>query len=463
MQMQARRRLASTELVPLAACAAGGLALGAAYALSAKARSPFTLPTWLVLAGAIVAAYRRPEIGLAAGLVLVPASTFGYKPDLLPLSSLLIVWSAYVALVAYRKRRSLQERLPASAIAVLLVLYICTAMLSVTQASSLHASAHVIARLLTAMLFFGATVLAVTDRRSLLWVLGGMTASAALVGAHATLDYLSGAHGAGFITTSGQLIGRATAGFGQPNQLGGFLVLLAPLAAAAAFMVRRGRTGFAVAALLAAFGVYASFSRGALIGLAIVPFVFLRGWRLWLAGPLLVLIVLLSAPTAVRDRFATLSSSGAEVGTRTDIWRAALTIWEQHPVLGVGVGGFPLAYAATPIPGKLFLPNTVFQPPPHAHNLFLNILAEQGIIGFVVFLLVILIALRACVRLRAGPERFERILGTGLLAALLAFMVHNLFDVTLFDSVTGPYVFVLLGLVAAAGLMTSPRMPAPAR
>jgi O-antigen ligase len=152
------------------------------------------------------------------------------------------------------------------------------------------------------------------------------------------------------------------------------------------------------------------------------------------------------------------------VGTRTDIWRAAVTIWEQHPVLGVGVGGFPLAYAETPIPGKLFLPNTVFQPPPHAHNLFLNILAEQGIIGFVVFLLVVLIALRACVRLRAGPDRFMRMLGTGLLAALLAFLVHNLFDVTLFDSVTGPYVFVLLGLVAAADLMMRPAgMPAPAR
>ena len=455
-----RRRPGLAEGLTLSAFGAVAFVLGGTYAVGAEAMSLTAVPGVLVLGIAIVATYRRAEIGIAFGLLLVPAGTLGFHSDVVSLSTLLLAWSVYIAVVAYRQRRAAHDHWQTPAIGIILVLYLCTAVLSVSQASNLHAAAHVVARLLTATLFFAGTVLAVRDRRSVIWVLGAMAAAGFLVGAHAVLDYASGVSGAGFFSTSDQLISRATAGFGQPNQLGGFLVVIVPLAAAGALMVRRGRVAFGTAALVASFGVYASFSRGALIGLAVVPFVFLRGWKVWVLGPLLVLVVVVSAPSAVRERFGTLGSSGAEIGTRTDIWRAAVSIWEQHPLLGVGVGGFPVAYAESPIPGKLYLPNTVFQPPPHAHNLFLNLLAEQGIVGFLVFAALIVVALRTAIRLRAGPERFMRLLGTGLLAALLAFLVHNLFDVTMFDSVTGPYVFVLFGLFAAAGQMAADRTEA---
>ena len=434
--------------------AVAGLGLGALYALSAGLASPMALPAALIFSAAVIAAYRRPEIGIAFGLLLVPLSTFGIKPGPVSLSTLLLLWSAYVAAVAYRRRRSHAEPIVMPVIAGAWLMFLGTAVLSVTQASGMSAAGHVIARLTTSSLFFLATVLTVRDRRTMLWVLGAMTGVGLLVGGHAVLDYLSGSQsGAGFITTSGQLIGRQTAGFGQPNQLGGFLVVIAPLAAVGAFLARRGRAGFAAAALLAAFGVYVSFSRGALIGLAVVPFVFLRGWRLWAVGPLLILVVYLSAPAAITARFATLSSSGAEIATRADIWRAAEAIWIRHPFLGVGVGGFPHAYATVPIPDKLYLPDTIFVPPPHAHDLFLNLLAEQGILGLVAFVVLIGMLARAAQRMRAAPGRDLRLLGSALLAALLAFLVHNLFDVTMFDSVTGPYVLVLFGLLAAGGAM----------
>jgi O-antigen ligase len=450
------RPITGADAAVVAGLAAGGLGLGAVYALSAGGVSPMLLPAILVFAIAVALAYRRPEIGIAFGLLLVPLSTFGIKPGPLSLSTLLLIWSAYAAAVAYLQRRRLHEPIAVPAVAAIWLVYIGSALLSVTQATDLSAAGHVIARLITSSLLFAATVLAVRDRRTMMWVLGAMTTAGFLVGGHAVFDYLTGASsGAGFITTAGQLIGRETAGFGQPNQLGGFLVVIAPLAAVGTFLARRGRPFFAATTVLAALGVYVSFSRGALIGLAVVPFVFLRGWRLWLIGPLLILVVFLSAPGAITARFATLSSSGSELATRTDIWRAAEAIWVRHPILGVGVGGFPQAYATVPIPDKLYLPATVFVPPPHAHNLFLNVLAEQGVIGLLALLALVVVAGRTALRMRAGPDRETRWLGTALVAALLAFLVHNLFDVTMFDSVTGPYVLVLFGVIAAAGAMTT--------
>lgn len=436
----------------------GGALLGAVYALSADRLGPFVLPELIALAAVVVFGYRRPEVGIACTMVIVPAATFGFKQQLV--AYIVSALSVSLAVVAFRRRREQEGHVRFPLAAGLLLLYVIAALVSVTQATHLGPASHLSRSLLTGSLLFVATVCCVRDRRSLMWVLGGITAGALLVGLHAAFGYaLGNSASVGFITSSGQVVGRATAGFSQPNQLGGFLVVLVPLAIAGAALARRGRAIFVVAALAAATGVYVSFSRGALIGLALVPLIFLRGWRLWLVGPLVALVAIIAAPGLLKERFATLSSAGPDVTTRTDIWNAAVKVWEQHPLIGVGLGGFPEAYAQAPIPGKLFLPGSTFEPPPHAHNVFLQLLAEEGILGFLAFAALLVVSARVTIRLRAGPDRLERLLGSGLLAALAAFLAHNTFDVTLEDPQTGPYILVLLGLIAACSTF-SLRQPA---
>jgi putative inorganic carbon (HCO3(-)) transporter len=449
---KAARRWAAGELPGRPALfAAAAFVFGAFYALTASRLAPWALPGAVVLGIGAWVAYERPAIGIALGLVVIPIGTLGLNQQLI--AYLTTGWSAYLAAVAYRRHRELArpESLPAIASAV--VLYACVTVLSVTQSVDLSAAGHLVRSLFTGVLLFAATMWTVRDRQSLTWVLGGAAGGAFIVGMHAISDYLSGApSSAGFITSSGELVGRVTAGFSQPNQLGGFLVVLVPLAVAGALTARRGRPLFAAAAFAAAVGVYTSFSRGALIGLALIPFVFLRGWRMWLVGLLVAVVAVVSAPSLLQERFATLTSSGADIATRTDIWRTALNIWENHPILGVGLGGFPQAYATAPVPGKLFLPSTVFEPPPHAHNVFLQLVAEQGVLGVLAFVAILAAAARTALRLRAGPDHRTRMIGSGLLAALIVFTIHNLFDVTLEDPQTGLYVFMLLGLIAACGV-----------
>lgn len=456
---QADRRLIAGNLPQAAVLLTAAFVFGCFYAYSAARLSPWVVPGLAAAGLAVVVAYRRSEIGIATALVLIPAGTLGINPQLMTYAvQAFSVYLACVAFFGWRARGGQTGGVPA--MAVLVLVYLAVALLSVTQSPDLHSASRFMRSLLTGGLLFAAIVFTARSRRQLLWVLAGAAASAMIVGLHAMRDYASGgSHAVGFITSSGEVVGRATAGFSQPNQLGGFLVLLVPLALAGALISRRWRIVFAFAAVAAAIGVYASFSRGALIGLAIIPFVFLRGWRLWIIGPLLVLVVALSAPSLVRERFATLTNSGGEISTRVQIWHTALNIWENHPLVGVGLGGFPQAYSQAFVPGKAFLPSTVFQPPPHAHNIFLQLMAEQGILGLVAFVAILIAAARIALRLRRSSDQSARWLGSGLLAALAAFLIHNLFDVTFEDPQTGLYVFVLFGLIAAADHVYRDRSP----
>lgn len=114
---------------------------------------------------------------------------------------------------------------------------------------------------------------------------------------------------------------------------------------------------------------------------------------------------------------------------RTDLWSAAWAVWHDAPVLGVGSGNFPLAKSAYADQiGYLERPEMVLDLPMVAHNVWLQALAEIGLVG----LLLQTAAIGACVAssfvaarrfARAGNvdlSFFGRALGVGQLASLAA-------------------------------------------
>jgi O-antigen ligase len=118
-------------------------------------------------------------------------------------------------------------------------------------------------------------------------------------------------------------------------------------------------------------------------------------------------------------------------------------------VLGVGPGGFPRAYAEVRLPAKQFLPDTNLEPPPHAHNLEMHVLAEQGIVGLATFVALLAVAATEALRLRRSADRELRVLGSAALAALVAFVLHSQFEFPFFDEPTTVFFWGLLGLIAA--------------
>lgn len=88
-----------------------------------------------------------------------------------------------------------------------------------------------------------------------------------------------------------------------------------------------------------------------------------------LGGALLFLLPYI--PQSAIERLATIDDSieALDFGGRMTLWRASFRIYSEHPVLGIGSGAL---HRSSELGGA-------------AHNTFLSVLAELGIIGFILF------------------------------------------------------------------------------
>ncbi len=250
---------------------------------------------------------------------------------------------------------------------------------------------------------------------------------------------------------------RAYGTFGQPNPYAGYLGTLLPLALALALVgwfdpaaKKRAWYWALVAALLLLVAAFlASQSRGALLGfaaaLAVVGGLLSRRAMLAVLGLACagVLLLLLGTfdllPAAVAERLTQITSYFGVFDVRTvvltpanwavvermAVWQAAWGEFEAFPLLGVGAGNYVSAYPAFAMPGWTDAMG-------HAHNLYLNLLAEMGAVGLASFLVFWLGSLAAVFRAwragGAGLSWWQRALPLGVLGVLAQMTTHNFFD-----------------------------------
>lgn len=235
--------------------------------------------------------------------------------------------------------------------------------------------------------------------------------------------------------------GRATGTIGDPNELAAALIV--GLALAAGLMMSRGRPpAVRLGALLVIpfcmAGIFMSLSRGGLVALValLVAAPLLAGrWRPAMAG-LLVLVAASGflyftqvASLPARERI-TMSNGGSG---RTALWTIGWRMVEAHPIGGVGVGNFPVASPSYVLqPGLLEQDELIFSVAPKVtHNTYLEILAEMGFPGLLLFLGIVgaslLCTLRAA-RLwsRRGAVGMEA-LARGMLLGLIGLLVADFF------------------------------------
>jgi O-antigen ligase len=127
---------------------------------------------------------------------------------------------------------------------------------------------------------------------------------------------------------------------------------------------------------------------------------------LFLSGGLAVAYV----PEKIVERLATTSTEVEDlrVGGRFKLWKAGMRALPEHPLLGYGTSGFIRA-----ISPQLGSASQV------AHNSFISVLVEQGLIGLILFLLMFGAAFRAARRLPLLERRFGLVLIATLVVAML--------------------------------------------
>lgn len=78
------------------------------------------------------------------------------------------------------------------------------------------------------------------------------------------------------------------------------------------------------------------------------------------------------------------------VGLRYALWEAGWEMWKDHPITGVGIGMFKFTLSQYPSPEYSFL----FRKGLVAHNMYVSMLAETGLIGFLLFILLLILSVR---------------------------------------------------------------------
>ena len=165
-----------------------------------------------------------------------------------------------------------------------------------------------------------------------------------------------------------------------------------------------------MAAPLALIGVAATLSRAGLVALTVALLVGLvvgGRWKAWFAGALVVgglsaaLYLVAFAPPAARERVQSTNSTG-----RTDIWTIGGRMAEAHPVRGVGGGNFPVASIHYLLrPGVIERDDFIIETPKVAHNIYLEVQAELGAVGLLLFLALLGFSIRSAMRAALAFKR----------------------------------------------------------
>jgi tetratricopeptide (TPR) repeat protein len=139
--------------------------------------------------------------------------------------------------------------------------------------------------------------------------------------------------------------------------------------------------------------------------------------------------------------------------TRRLIWRSTLAMIRDHPFRGVGSGNFKRVYldyqgdilAVDPdaSSGDSLGKNDT------AHNEFLHVTAESGVLGLAAFLGVLLVVLRTAVRQQRVPhDPRQRVLLAGSVAAMTAVLADGLVNFPLYLPATSVLFWFLAGITS---------------
>ncbi len=129
-------------------------------------------------------------------------------------------------------------------------------------------------------------------------------------------------------------------------------------------------------------------------------------------------IILISIP-ALKERFLFIFQSGGDTD-RFKVWQIAIDMFKDSPILGKGIGLFMSFF-------RDYSEHLLIQ---YAHNCYLQILAETGLLGLLSFLWFLIEVIRGAYKKIKEKQDFLLI---GIFAAFIAFSVHMFFDTQLYS------------------------------
>lgn len=303
-----------------------------------------------------------------------------------------------------------------------------------------------------ASILFGLTTLLMRTRRRLMLGIAALLASGAAIGLLILFQIATGQYENEFgglaRVKQAHLYGdvfqpRIAGPNGDPNFFARMLLLAIPPAVILAFQAPRRwqRRLSLLAALILIATLAATYSRGAMLALAVMALMMLKAlhvrWQSTAAMGVALLLVLLLLPSNVTQRFITIEEllpgiqqehlhPDSSIQERRLLMSVAWVMFGANPIGGVGAGNYTARYedyvGATGSAFRQYQDSSNLHFP---HNLALEVAAETGVIGLAAFGALFVAAWRALGRAKRDPEL--GMIATAFQISLVGFLVAGLF------------------------------------
>ncbi len=154
-------------------------------------------------------------------------------------------------------------------------------------------------------------------------------------------------------------------------------------------------------------------------------------------------VVLLGGEDALTRIVGSVNTDDPTTG-RAHFWSVTVDIIKTHPLVGTGLGAFGVVYTGYDSRNGMYRLE-------QAHNDYLQVLSDGGIVGAALGLLFIVSLFRMGFARRESRDDFRRGVATGALAGCFAVLIHSFFDFTLHTPANALLFLVLAALATMNG------------
>jgi len=363
-----------------------------------------------------------------------------------------------------------------------ILLYILALLFSLIHAINPYTGAYEVLRQMTYIFLFFLVVNNLKDEKGISNICGAAVAGGLVVSILGVFQYFTS-----FDPDWLYQVARPSTTFGNKNMAAEYVIMVIPLSLALFFQARdeRPRLLWAVATIeMVAYTVYAN-SRGAWLGLTlgglvtvliqaqkhkgtkaqrvkeVCASVYLRlrypSWRtsllIFLLSIHLVFPYILPMPTKLEVSYgervsSALDLSSGSASSRLAVWANTLEMVRDHP-FGVGINNWKVVYpkySRSRVIDELTSSETHFE---EAHNDYLQMVAEIGVIGFAFYLWILVALVRMC--WKSPDDKYSPF----FLWSIVGAMTTSLFSFPGKMPVTSLFFWLIAGLIVVRSRMVA--------
>ena len=230
--------------------------------------------------------------------------------------------------------------------------------------------------------------------------------------------------------------GRVGSTLENPNVLATYLISVMPFLIVAIVLLKqlKEKMPYIISLLFTGLCLVFTWSRGSWLAFVItslILFIILdkRIIALYVAAIFAVPFAPVILPESIIVRFTSIGNiTDSSTSYRVSIWQGTLRMLRNHFFEGIGIGIEPyhLVYPEYALAG--------IERAPHSHSLYLQLCVEYGIIGLIVFILLIFFFMQGCfTAMKKAGEKYLKLFAAAGLCAVTGFLLNGFTDLVWYN------------------------------